>query len=260
MTRIEQLFAQKNKNILNVYCTAGFPELHSTITVLQSLQDSGVDMIEIGMPFSDPLADGPVIQQSSLTAIANGMSLPVLFEQLQQARPGIRLPLILMGYMNPILQFGFEKFCAAAAAAGIDGLILPDLPLYEFQSEYGAIIQQYGLNFIFLITPETTEERIRQADALGNGFLYAVSSSSTTGSNKDLGGQSDYFNRLAAMQLRLPVLVGFGIGSRAAFLQACQHASGAIIGSAYIRAIAGSSNIAADTGQFIRSILQAQEN
>src|SRR6476661_6631508 len=161
MNRIEELFKQKNKNILNVYCTAGFPSLESTIEVMKSLQDSGANMIELGMPYSDPLADGPVIQASSTTALQNGMTLKKLFQQLKDFRTTIQIPVLLMGYMNPILQYGFENFCADAAAVGIDGLILPDLPEYEFETEYGAIINKYGLSFVFLVTPETSENRVK---------------------------------------------------------------------------------------------------
>ncbi len=181
MNRIDELFKTKQAAVLNVYCTAGYPALDSTMKVLQALQDNGADLIEIGMPYSDPLADGPVIQQSNMVAIENGMSIPVLFEQLKHLRPRIHLPVILMGYMNPIMQYGVERFCEAASAAGVDGLILPDLPMYEFETEYRSLFAKHDLKFIFLVTPETSEERIRRIDSLSSGFLYAVSSSSTTG-------------------------------------------------------------------------------
>ena len=181
MNRIDALFAKKNKNILNVYCTAGFPQLNSTLEVMKALQDNGADLIELGMPYSDPLADGPVIQASGNKALENGMTIATLFAQLKGFRSAIRVPVLLMGYMNPVLQYGFEKFCADAAAIGIDGLILPDLPMHEFERDYKLILQKYQLHFIFLVTPETSEERIRKLDALSTGFLYAVSSSSTTG-------------------------------------------------------------------------------
>src|SRR5215510_5218596 len=217
MNRLEQLFEKKKERILNVYCTAGYPELDSTVKVLRSLQDNGADIIELGMPYSDPLADGPVIQASGTKALANGMTIAKLFEQLRGFRNsalgtgGIYVPVILMGYMNPILQYGFEKFCQHAADIPIDGLILPDLPEYEFETEYGAIIQRYGLDFVFLVTPETSEERIRKLDSLSTGFLYAVSSSSTTGKDKDMNAVTDYLKRLQDMKLKNPVLVGFGI-------------------------------------------------
>lgn len=220
-----------------MYCTAGFPELDSTLKVMDALQAHGADLIELGMPYSDPLADGTVIQQSGAKAIANGMTIARLFEQLTGFREKIELPVVLMGYMNPVLQFGFEKFCAAAAAAGIDGLILPDLPVHEFEGEYGRIIRQYGLDFIFLVTPETPDERVKKLDSLSSGFLYAVSSSATTGNNKDMNLQQAYFEKLASLELRNPVLIGFGIKDAESFNAACRHAAGAIIGSAYIKAL-----------------------
>ena len=180
MSRIVELFKRKNKSVLNIYFTAGYPGLHDTLPIMESLQASGVDLIELGMPYSDPLADGPVIQSSSEIALGNGMSIATLFHQLGKMRESIHLPVVMMGYMNPVLQFGFEKFCAMAAAVGVDGLILPDLPPYEFEKTYRAILHSYGLDFIFLVTPETSEERVRYLDGLSSGFLYAVSSSSTT--------------------------------------------------------------------------------
>ncbi len=186
MSRISQMFDRKKEKVLSIYFTAGFPHLDSTLEVMKSLQESGADMIELGIPYSDPLADGPVIQQSSMAALKNGMTIKKLFEQIKDFRKEISIPVLLMGYMNPVLQYRFEKFCADAADAGIDGLILPDLPEYEYENEYGAIIKKYGLDFVFLVTPETSEQRVRKLDELSSGFLYAVSSSSTTGSNKDL--------------------------------------------------------------------------
>jgi tryptophan synthase alpha chain len=255
MSRISELFARKNKNVLNVYCTAGYPFLDSTLQVLSSLQEAGADMVELGMPYSDPLADGPVIQASGAVALAGGMTIAKLFEQLSGFRSSVQVPVVLMGYMNPVLQYGFERFCADAAAVGVDGLILPDLPMYEFETEYGAIVKKYGLDFIFLVTPETSEVRIRQLDALSTGFLYAVSSSSTTGKDKDLGLQQTYFDRLRQMKLVNPVLVGFGIKDKATFQAAATHANGAIIGTAYIKALEGTADVAASTRQFIHSIL-----
>jgi len=237
MNRIDELFSRKKNQVLNIYCTAGFPFADSTLPVMRALQHSGADMIELGMPYSDPLADGPVIQASSAKAIENGMSLNRLFHELKDFRKEIHLPVILMGYMNPVLQYGFEKFCADAAASGIDGLILPDLPVYEFETEYGAIIHKYGLKFIFLVTPETSAERVRKLDKQSSGFLYAVSSSSTTGNEKSLDQQQEYFRKLRDMQLHNPVLIGFGIKDKKTFQSACLHANGAIIGSAYIRAL-----------------------
>src|SRR5689334_10268781 len=237
MNRIERLFSEKKKNILNIYCTAGFPRLDSTMEIMRALQDNGADIIELGMPYSDPLADGPVIQQSSSIAIANGMTIAKLFEQLNDFRKDISIPVILMGYMNPILQYGFEKFCADAASVGIDGLILPDLPEYEFETEYGSLIKKYGLDFIFLVTPETSEERIKKLDELSTGFLYAVSSSSITGKDKDFSSVEKYLERLENMKLKNPFLVGFGVKDKLTFEAACAHANGAIIGTAFIKAL-----------------------
>ena len=255
MNRIDELFKKKQHHILNVYCTAGYPALDSTLKVMKALQDNGADLIEIGMPYSDPLADGPVIQQSNMIALENGMSIPVLFEQLKTLRPQISVPVILMGYMNPILQFGLENFCKAAAAVGIDGLILPDLPMYEFETEYRQLFEQHNLRFIFLVTPETSAERIHRIDALSSGFLYAVSSSSTTGNNKAIADQAGYFRKLQAMQLQNPVLVGFGIKDRPTFLAACEYTNGAIIGSAYIRALDGATDINLSTKEFLNTVL-----
>src|SRR5882757_10003382 len=234
MSRIQQLFASKQQRVLNVYCTAGYPQLDSTLPVMKALQSNGADLIELGMPYSDPLADGPVIQASGSKALANGMTIATLFKQLKDFRKQINVPVILMGYMNPVLQYGFEKFCADAAAVGIDGLILPDLPEYEFETEYGAIIKKHGLDFIFLVTPETSEERVRRLDELSSGFLYAVSSSSTTGSDKNMADVNAYLQRLKSYNLKNPVLVGFGIKDKQSFDTACRHANGAIIGTAYI--------------------------
>jgi len=214
-------------------------------------------MIELGMPYSDPLADGPVIQASGSQALANGMTIATLFQQLKDFRKTIHLPVLLMGYMNPVLQYGFDKFCAAAAAVGVDGLILPDLPIYEFETEYGPIIKRYGLDFVFLITPETSPERIAKVDSLSSGFLYAVSSSSTTGKDKDLNGQKAYFEKLSTLQLRNPVLVWFGIRDKNTFDTTCRYTNGAIIGTAYIKAQENTKDINAATSTFLKPILEA---
>ena len=263
MSLIKNLFEHKNQHLLNVYCTAGYPHLNSTLDVMKALQENGADIIELGMPYSDPLADGPTIQHSNSIALQNGMTIEELFHQLKGFRNspsgdegGVRIPVILMGYMNPILQYGFEKFCKKAAELPVDGLILPDLPEYEFQTLYGDIIKRYGLDFIFLITPETSEERIQRLDALSTGFLYAVSSSSITGSDKNFTPVETYLQRLQSMNLKNPILVGFGIKDKLTFLSACKYANGAIIGSAYIKAIENSTNIEKDTQQFLQSILQ----
>lgn len=255
MSRIQDLFARKQKNVLNVYCTAGYPTLESTVPVMQALQESGADLIELGIPYSDPLADGPVIQASGAKAIANGMTVATLFAQLKDVRQTIHVPLVLMGYFNQVLQYGFEKFCADASAVGVDGLILPDLPMYEFETFYGEVMRRHDLDFIFLVTPETSEERIKKLDGLSTGFLYAVSSSSTTGSDKKLEDGAAYFARLKSLKLKNPVLVGFGIKDKETFNAACMHGAGAIIGSAYIKALEGKENVAEVTKSFIGGVL-----
>jgi tryptophan synthase alpha chain len=222
---------------------------------MQALQDNGVDLIELGMPYSDPLADGPVIQESSSKAIENGMTIHTLFRQLQDMRSTIKVPVILMGYMNPVLQYGFENFCSKAAEVGVDGLILPDLPMYEYETEFGEIIKRYGLNLIFLVTPETDVDRIKKIDDLSSGFLYAVSSSSTTGSNKEIKDQEGYFKKLKELKLKNPILVGFGITDKQTFEAACKHSNGAIIGTAYIKALANAEDISSATEQFLKPIV-----
>ncbi len=256
MNRIEKLFSEKSKNILNVYCTAGYPQINSSVHVLHALQKHGADLVELGMPYSDPLADGPVIQQSSAIALQNGMTITKLFEQLKDCRKTFHLPLILMGYLNPVMQYGFKKFCEDAKAAGADGIILPDLPLYEYENEYQQYFADNDLHFVFLITPETSEERIRKIDKLSKGFIYAVSSSSTTGNNKEIAGQEEYFLRLNNMNLDNPVLVGFGIMDKRTFQAACKYSNGAIIGSAYIAAIKDAKNIEKVTQQFLDKVLR----
>lgn len=254
MSRIKELFSKKQNNVLSVYCTAGFPRLNDTLIVMKTLQENGADMIELGMPYSDPLADGPVIQHSSTIALQNGMTIKKLFEQLEDFRKEVSIPILLMGYMNPILQYGFEKFCSDAAGVGIDGLILPDLPEYEFETEYGAIIKKYGLNFVFLVTPETSEERIKRLDELSSGFLYAVSSSSTTGRDKNMNDIKTYLQKLKSLNLKNPVMVGFGIKDKQTFETACENANGAIIGTAFIKALGQNHYIKDSTSSFLNSI------
>ncbi|HEV8282843.1 MAG TPA: tryptophan synthase subunit alpha [Chitinophagaceae bacterium] len=264
MNRIEELFKKKQYKILNVYCTAGFPLLDDTLPVIKALQENGADMIELGMPYSDPLADGPVIQHSSTVALQNGMTIKKLFKQLKDFRKspslggvGDTLPVLLMGYMNPILQYGFEKFCSDAADVGVDGLILPDLPEYEYETEYGAIVKKHGLDFVFLVTPETSEERVKKLDELSNGFLYAVSSSSTTGKDKNMTDVKSYLQKIKNLKLKNPILVGFGIKDKQTFEAACENANGAIIGTAFIKALEQNnhSNIKEATKNFLSDII-----
>jgi tryptophan synthase alpha chain len=257
MSKLELVFKEKSKRVLNVYCTAGYPSLDSTMKVMGSLQKNGADIIELGMPYSDPLADGEVIQVSSIKALANGMNIAVLFDQIKDMRKSISIPVILMGYMNPILQYGFENFCKKAKEVGVDGLILPDLPLFEFEQSYGKIITENNLDFIFLVTPETPVDRIRKLDSLSNGFLYAVSSSATTGKDKDFNLVAQYLQKLQAMQLKNPILVGFGIKDKATFDAATVHTQGAIIGSAYIQQLTKGGDIETTTSQFLNSVLGA---
>jgi tryptophan synthase alpha chain len=255
MNRISKLFAQKKKNICNIYCTAGFPHFESTMEVLLALQNNGADMVEIGIPYSDPIADGPVIQQSNTIALKNGITIQKLFEQLKSLRKDFHLPLLLMGYLNPVMQYDFQKFCRMAKETGVDGVILPDLPLHEFETEYRKIFEEHQLDFIFLITPETSEERIRKIDQLSKGFIYAVSSSATTGNDNDISSQQEYFKKLQQMNLKNPVLVGFGIKNKDTFQRACRYTNGAIIGSAYIKALQTTGTIETSTKRFLNEIL-----
>lgn len=257
--RLSKLFSKKNKAVLNIYCTAGYPYLDSTKEVLLALQNAGADMVEIGIPYSDPIADGPVIQQSNMQALQNGMSISTLFQQLQNLRNDINIPIVLMSYLNPILQFGIEKFCQQAEKVEVDGVIIPDLPMHEFKTLYGQYISRHNLTFTFLITPQTADERIKQIDELSTGFIYAVSSSATTGFHKSTVNKVDYFKRLQTMRLTNPVLVGFGISDKKSFDEACEFTSGAIIGSAYIRALQSASNIEQVTKNFINKIVTVND-
>lgn len=254
MSRIKELFDRKKGNVLSIYCTAGFPELNDTVSLMKALEDAGADMIELGMPYSDPLADGPVIQSSGAKAIANGMTIQTLFQQLKEFRKEVTIPIVLMGYMNPVLQYGFDAFCKDAAAVGIDGLILPDLPLYEFEHMYGQSVTDSQLDFIFMITPETSDERIRELDKRSKGFLYAVSSSSTTGQQASLASQSAHFHKLRSMQLDNPILIGFGIRTQADFETASSFAQGAIIGTAFIQAIEKEADPKQAAANFVKAI------
>ncbi len=235
MNRINQLFDTNKKDLLSIYFCAGHPTLEDTAEVIRTLEQHGVAMIEIGIPFSDPMADGIVIQNAATTALRNGMSLKILFDQLRDIRKEVSIPLILMGYLNPIMKFGFENFCRECVACGIDGMIIPDLPYRDYRNEYRAIAERYELRMIMLITPETSEERVREIDENTDGFIYMVSSAATTGAQTDFDAEKlAYFRRIEALQLRNPRMVGFGISNQATFRAACYHASGAIIGSRFV--------------------------
>ncbi|MFC2125883.1 tryptophan synthase subunit alpha [Bacteroidota bacterium] len=255
MNRIKKLFTDKKGNILSVYFTAGFPDIDSTIPVIHYLEEAGADLIEVGIPFSDPVADGPTIQDSNKKALHNGMTLRKLLNQLSQDNGKRQIPVLLMGYLNPILQYGIEDFCRDCSDAGVSGLIIPDLPMDEYLEDYQKVFVQYGLINIFLITPQTLEERIRHIDKHSNGFIYMVSSASTTGAKKGISGeQLEYFERISNLKLKNPQLIGFGISDHESFNIACQHAQGAIIGSAFIKILADSKNIDDDVTRYIKSV------
>jgi tryptophan synthase alpha chain len=236
MNRIQSLFQRKEQGILSFYCTAGYPALDDTTSIIMELEASGADMIEIGMPFSDPLADGPVIQQSSQRALINGMSIPKLFSQLKDIRQTTEIPLLLMGYLNPIIQYGIRTFCRDASACGIDGLIIPDLPLLVYEKEWKSIIEEYQLDIIFLITPQTAQGRIREIDRLSKGFIYIVTCAATTGGGLTFDDSlKAYFTMVQNMKLNNPLIAGFGISNKTDFEQVCCYVDGAIIGSGLIR-------------------------
>ncbi|MFY8008646.1 MAG: tryptophan synthase subunit alpha [Flavobacterium sp.] len=253
MNRIQQQLAAKNK-ILSIYFTAGFPNVNDTKSLIEELSRNKVDIIEIGLPFSDPLADGPTIQSSSMQALQNGMTTTLLFEQLKDIRNTVAIPLIIMGYFNPMLQFGVENFLKACQQTGIDGLIVPDLPLEVYLSDYKILFETYGIQMIFLITPQTLEARIRMIDEHSNAFIYMVSSAGVTGSKDQFEeNQLQYFERIAQMNLKNPQLIGFGISNKITFQQAIKHQKGAIIGSSFIQFI--SKNKTSSIKNFIDSIL-----
>lgn len=235
MNRINQKL-EEDKKLLSIYFTAGYPNINDTVSIIQNLEKSNVDMIEIGLPFSDPLADGPTIQDSSTKALRNGMTSELLFKQIRDIRETVSIPLIIMGYFNPILQFGVEAFCKKCQEVGVDGLIIPDLPVDVYHEEYKSTFEKYGLINVFLITPQTSDERIRFIDSVSDGFIYMVSSASTTGAKTGFGNEQDeYFDRIAKMNLKNPQIVGFGISNNETFTQATKQAKGAIIGSAFIK-------------------------
>jgi len=254
MNRINQKL-KEDKKLLSIYFTAGYPNINDTVTIIQNLEKNGVDMIEIGLPFSDPLADGPTIQASSTQALKNGMTSEKLFEQLKDIRKTVNIPLIIMGYFNPMLQYGVEAFCKKCQEIGVDGLIIPDLPVDVYHEEYMAIFEKYGLINVFLITPQTSVERINYIDSISNGFIYMVSSASTTGAKSGFGDeQTNYFKRIASMKLNNPQIVGFGISNNETFAQATQYAKGAIIGSAFIKHLTNNGVDKIDS--FVKQILE----
>ena len=259
MTRLQQLFERKKEYILNIYFTAGYPELEDTKAIFLALEKAGVDIIEVGMPYSDPLADGLTIQQSGQVALENGMTLSKLFDQLKSIRENSDLPMVLMGYFNQVMQYGEEAFLKKCSEIGVDALILPDLPLEIYASDYKILFEKYQLDIVFLITPQTSEERIRKIDALSTGFIYMVSSSSITGAKAGISqNQIDYFKRIEGMDLKNPRLIGFGISNYETFTTACQYANGAIIGSAFIKALSDGGNIQTTCSDFVKNILHSK--
>ncbi len=254
MNRINQLFKEKKGNVLSIYFTAGYPNLDSTLDIAEALEKAGADFLEIGVPYSDPLADGPVIQNSSQKAIENGMTVKLLFEQLKDLRKRVSIPVLLMGYVNPVLQYGVENFCAKCAEVGVDGLIVPDLPMYEYEELYKDCFEKNNLSNIFLITPTTSDARIQKIDGLSNGFIYLLSTSSTTGKNLAVNNEIEsYFARIKGMNLNNPAMIGFGISDNKSFSKASEYANGAIVGSAFVKLL-GEENYLEKIPEFISSL------
>jgi tryptophan synthase alpha chain len=254
--RLTELFQKKSNNLLNIYFTAGYPNLNDTVTVLKALQKAGVDMVEIGMPYSDPVADGPVIQQSSLDSINNGMTIKTLLGQLKDIRKEVTIPILVMGYFNTVMQYGVEKFMQEISAIGIDGVILPDLPLDEYTEHYQTLCESHNISNVSLITPNTTDERLHVIDNITQGFIYMVSTNSTTGNDakKTEDSHDAYFSRIKNMGLKSPRMIGFNIKDNKTFTDACAYANGAIIGSAFVRMLSASTDIEADILQFVQRI------
>ncbi|MEJ7694828.1 tryptophan synthase subunit alpha [Daejeonella sp.] len=256
MNRLNELFKNKTSPILSIYFTAGYPNINSTLDIAEALEKGGADFIEIGFPYSDPVADGPVIQASSQVALNNGMTLPILFEQLKELRKRVSIPVLLMGYVNPVLQYGVENFCNKAAEVGVDGVIVPDLPMYEYENLYKNCFLGNNLSNIFLVTPQTSEERIRKIDGLSNGFIYLLSSSSTTGKDLKVSNEGDaYFQRIKDMELKNPTMIGFGISDQKSFSKAAEYTRGAIVGSAFVKFL-GTDKALNRIPEFLKSIRQ----
>lgn len=255
MNRLNQLFNTKKKDILSIYFTAGYPDLDGTVAIAEAIEKAGADFMEIGFPYSDPVADGPTIQESSQKALENGMNLNLLFSQLKEMRSRVNIPVLLMGYANPMVQYGVERFCKTASEAGVDGVIVPDLPMYEYESMYKDVFAKYGLSNIFLVTPQTSEERIRKIDELSNSFIYLLSSSSVTGKSLEVSASiEDYYKRIKAMQLKNPIVIGFGISNNKTYTKACEYASGAIVGSAFVKYLASTPDYLSGISEFVAKI------
>jgi tryptophan synthase alpha chain len=253
--RITTLFKHKQSNVLSVFYTAGFPHLNDTILIGKQLSKAGVDMVEIGIPFSDPVADGPTIQESNKVALENGMNLRLLLQQVKALRAEVDIPIVLMGYLNPVMQYGFEKFCRDAVDAGADGLILPDLPVDEYERHYRVLVDSLQLSIAFLVSPTTKTERIKKIDSLSTGFIYAVSSSSTTGAKDSFSEeQMEYFRRMKSLKLKNPFLIGFGVSNAKTYSQVGEYAAGAIVGSAFISMLKTSSKLETDISSFIQTL------
>ncbi|MFI5140105.1 MAG: tryptophan synthase subunit alpha [Sphingobacteriales bacterium] len=254
MNRLNHLFASKKDNLLSIYFTAGYPEINTTVDIAEALEKAGADFLEIGFPYSDPVADGPIIQHSSEKSLENGMTLNLLFEQLKELRKRVSIPVMLMGYFNPVIQYGVERFCKKAAEVGVDGIIVPDLPIYEYETLYASTFKDNNLSNIFMVTPQTSEERIRKIDELSNSFIYLLSSSTITGANLQMTNNiEDYYKRIKAMHLKNPTIFGFGIKDNATFKNACNYANGAIVGTAFVKLL-GEENYMEKIPGFVRAI------
>ncbi len=253
--RLHTLFKTSRKPLLSVFYTAGFPKLDDTNKIATSLEKGGADLVEIGIPFSDPVADGPTIQQSNKVALDNGISLALILKQVKEIRKSVKLPIILMGYLNPVMQYGIEKFAKDASDAGVDGVILPDMPLAEYERDYKKVFEDAGLLLTFLISPTTSDERIRKIDSISKGFIYAVSASSTTGAKSGFAPeQTQYFERLKKMKLKNPFLIGFGISNKETFVQASEYSAGAIVGSAFVNMLKESKDLEGDVVKFVTEL------